>query len=159
MLRHSVLSALAACAPLAASAGQATFTLSPSVTITGTCSVTNGSLSFGSMGNISTAVNATGTFDVSCTPSVHYNVGLGTGQNSASVTTRRMRLGATSSYLSYALYLDSARATNWGLSSPNVLTANGSNSARTFTVYGTLAAQTAPAAGSYSDTVQIVVSY
>ena len=159
MLRHFSLAALAACVVTRAEAAQSTFTLNPSITITATCVVTAGSLSFGSMPNVASTVNASGAFSLTCTPSVHYNIGLDAGQNGASVTTRRMRVGATALYLDYSLFLDSARSTNWALASPNVVSGNGSGLSQTYTVYGALPAQATAGNGAYTDTVQIIVNY
>ena len=122
--------------------------------------VADGTVSFGSPANLAAPVLDTGSFSLTCTLSVHYNIGLGTGQNSASVTTRRMQIGTGPSlYLTYSLFLDSGRTTNWGLTSPNVVTGNGNGNPQNFSVYGKLDAQTTSGAGAYSDTVQIVVSY
>jgi spore coat protein U-like protein len=147
--------------PQAALATNATTTMGISATVLSACVVTANSLAFGNYNPTSaTATDATATFDVLCTAGTSYSVGLNAGTKAgATVTTRQMSSGANA--LSYSLYSDSGRNTNWGntpgTDTPSPTTAGVLPS--TFTVYGRIPAQQNVQAGSYTDTVTITVSY
>ena len=74
-----------------AHAATATGSFGVSMTITAECRVASANnLDFGTRGILTAAVDATATFDVQCTNSTPYQVGLNTGAN-ASGSTRRMK--------------------------------------------------------------------
>jgi spore coat protein U-like protein len=79
-----------------------------------------------------------------------------------------VRLGATSNYVSYGLFTDSARSHAWTTSTSTTsctggastcVLGTGTGSNQTITVYGRIPAQTAPAIGSFTDTVTVTVTY
>ena len=147
--------------PQMAMAGSATASMSISATVLSACVVTSNSMAFGGYNPTSaTPTDATSTLDVICTAGTNYSVGLNAGTTAgATVLTRQMTSGAN--VLSYALYSDSSRSTNWGntpgTDTPAQTTAGVLPS--TFTVYGRIPAQQNVQAGSYADTVTITVSY
>ena len=139
-----------------------------SATINATCNVSATPLAFGSTGSfILSNVDSTATITARCTNATPYSIGLGNGNNALG-SQRRMRLGATSNYVSYGLYTDSSRSTAWKTSSSTTSCTGGSNtcvlgtgtgSDQAVTVYGRIPPQTAPLAGTYTDTVVVTVTY
>ena len=122
------------------------------------CTVTAGTLGFGSY--VQTAASlSTALVTVNCSNGAPYQIGLGGGLNLLG-TTRRMA-GPGAERLSYELYSDSGRTIAWGdggaLGARVAVTGNGANQART--VYGRIPAGQAPAPGSYADTVVVTVEY
>lgn len=106
--------------------------------------------------------------DVQCTrdggpPNVTVSLGISQGLHGTSTTDRRMR-NAAGDVMSYGLFLDSARSAVWGtthgvdtgsltLTIPNRTTASGS-----FLVFGRIPPRQNVSPGSYSDSLQLVVS-
>lgn len=152
-----------ALAPTPTWAGTATASLSVSATVAANCTITAGTLAFGSydpvVANASTDLSGSGTFTVACTKSASgVYVGLGLGAN-ASGSTRRMISGAN--YLTYELYKDnSASPTVWGNTSTTGMSYSPtSKTATTLTVYGKVTAGQDVAVGSYTDTVVMTVNF
>jgi spore coat protein U-like protein len=161
-LRTSLLAcAFAFSAASAAHAATATGSFAVTMTITSQCAIsTPTTLAFGSSGLLSAVVNQTSTFNVTCTNTTGYTVGLDNGAN-ASASQRRMKGGAGTEYINYNLYSDSGRATPWGNASGSWVSGTGNGQAQTLTVYGQVPVQTvtpSPAA-NYTDTVNITVTY
>jgi spore coat protein U-like protein len=127
------------------------------ITINAFCAITNPTnLDFGSNNLLNAAVDQTSTFDVQCTNTTPFDIGLDQGQNFGA--TRRMTDGT--SFVSYALYSNAGRTTAWGDTiGSDTVAATGTGSAVSYTVYGRVPAQTTPAPGSYNDTVTIEVTY
>jgi len=71
-----------------------------------------------------------------------------------------MRLGATSNYVQYELYSDSARSQRWG-NTLDIDTVNntGTGSSQSLTVYGRVPAPQSVPSGDYSDTVTVTITY
>src|SRR5262245_40601769 len=87
-------------------AATASANVAVSASVAANCLVAAGTLSFGAydpLGANDTAdLDATGSFDVRCTKGVTAQVGLDNGANFSG--SRRMRIGASTNYLNYALY-------------------------------------------------------
>lgn len=137
------------------------FPFSVTASVAPQCStyVTN-DLDFGTVAAPSIAGNLdrTTTFGLTCTNQTAWNIGLDNGAN-ASGSVRRMRLGTSGNYVSYELYRDSARTQRWGTTiGTDTQAGTGTGSAQTVTVYGRVPAQR-PAAGSYTDTVTVTITY
>ena len=151
-----------------AQAATTTGTLTVQMTITASCTVTAATVDFGtSTGTalLSAAVNATGTVSVTCTNGSAYSIGMDNGAH-ASSSQRRMANG--SNFINYNLYTDSGRLNAWTTASSSTtcttasscVTGTGTGSAQSTTIYGTVpAVAVAPAAGSYSDSVTMTVTY
>ncbi|MDB5648680.1 MAG: spore Coat Protein domain protein [Hyphomicrobiales bacterium] len=116
----------------------------------------NTSVNFGTLGLITVPQVPQGQISVRCTNGQSYTLGLDNGLNMGS--TRRMRLGATSEYVAYELYPTAAYATPWNMTT-SVMSNVGSGSSQLYQVYARLPVQSAPAAGAYSDTVTVTVTY
>lgn len=148
--------------PTAASAtSTATDTIAVSATVQTACVVVASPLAFGNYNpTSSTPLDATTTFNVTCTNGTSYTVGLNAGTTSgSSVTARKMNKSGTT--LNYSLYQDTGRTTNWGntpgTDTPAAATAGAS--AATITVYGRVPALQNVSAGSYTDAVTVTVNY
>jgi spore coat protein U-like protein len=147
--------------------GIQTHTGTLSATISAGCNVSTTTLNFGSTSVLSSNIDSTATITTQCTNTTPYAIGLGNGLN-VSGAQRRMRLGASSTYLNYNLYTDAARSSSWlsttsptsctgGASSCALGTGTGSN--QSTTIYGRVPPQTIPSAGAYANTVVITVTF
>lgn len=131
-----------------------------SATVVKQCAVNASALNFGSgVGLLTSAVNATTTLDVQCSNGAPYNVGLNAGLNGGgSINARKMVRGANS--IAYQLYQNSARTTVWGnIAGSNTVAGTGNGNLQSLTVYGSVPAQTTPPAGTYNDTITVIVTY
>ena len=135
-----------------------TSTVSISGSVSPICSVSAGSLGFGTV-NPATGGTATGTVSVNCSSGAGYQVSLSAGQN-VSGTTRRMA-GPAGSRLNYELFSDSARSVKWGDGTAlgQRVSGTGSGSGQSLIVYGRVVSGQNVAAGSYVDTVLVTVEY
>jgi spore coat protein U-like protein len=143
-----------------ASATTTTTNMTVQMTITASCTISSAStLNFGSSGVIAANVDQTSTVQVQCTNTTPYNIGLDAGTGSgATVAARKMTNGAST--ITYSLYSDSGRTTVWGSTiGTNTVSATGTGSAQSFTVYGRVPAQSTPAPAVYTDTVTVTVTY
>lgn len=147
-----------------AHAGTATSNVGVSATVASVCSITAGSLGFGTYDTLSGGnVDGTATVSLACTKGATATVTLGQGQNSGTGSTdaapvRRLASGAN--VLSYALYSDATRLVPWGNTSatgqPYVSTSSASS---TLTVYGRIAANQDVPAGAFSDVIVATISF
>jgi spore coat protein U-like protein len=141
-------------------AATATSTMTVQMTITATCLVNSASaLNFGTQGVLATNVDQTSTVQVTCTNTTPYNIGLNAGTGAgATVASRKMTSGATT--VNYTLYSNAARTTLWGNTvGTDTVAATGNGAAQSFTVYGRVPPQAAPAPGTYTDTITVTVTY
>lgn len=147
--------------PSPAFAATATGSFNVTLTLQAECRVTSASdLAFGTSGVIQSTISATSPIGVQCTNTTPYNVGLSAGVGSgATVAVRKMTSGAGAA-VNYSLYRDTARTQVWGNTiSTDTVSGTGNGAIQTLTVYGSVPAQTTPAAGNYADTVQVTVTY
>jgi len=137
-----------------------TSTFTVSITLTATCTINSASaLNFGSVGLLTSNTPGTSTIQVTCSNTTPYNIGLDAGTSSgATVTTRKMT--SSGNTVSYALYSDSARTTNWGNTvGTDTVSGTGNGTGQNYTVYGQVPSQTTPAPGAYTDTITVTVTY
>jgi len=150
-----------------ASAGTATGSLTVTATVNSTCSVSSGggSLSFGVYdpvaANATTPLTQTGSFQIQCTNGTSARILLGQGSYPGSGSTdaspvRNMAINGTGA-LNYQLYTGPDRGTVWDNQTGVLQTATGL--VQTIDVYGTIFAGQNVAAGNYTDTVVISISY
>jgi spore coat protein U-like protein len=157
------------CAGMAqAQAGTATNNLTVQITITASCTITAATLTFPSTAGTSltsTAVTANTNVSVTCTNNSPSSIGMGQGNN-FSAGSNRMANGTN--FLPYGLYVNAALTNPWttGASNSSCTTTNdcylgtGSGSAQSIPIYGQVPTTAiAPAAGTYSDTVTMTVTY
>jgi spore coat protein U-like protein len=141
-------------------AGTTTTTFTSQITIAAACTINSASsLNFGTQGVLAANVDQTSTIGVTCTNTTPYTIGLDAGTGSgATVAARKLTSGGNT--VSYTLYADAAHTTVWGNTpSSDTVAATGSGSVQSFTVYGRVPPQAAPAPGNYSDTITVTVMY
>jgi len=156
-------------APMA-QAGTATSNLTVQITITAACTINAATLDFGATvaGTtlVASNVDAQTTVSVTCTNGSPYAIAMDNGANFS--TTRRMKQGATTNFLSYGLYTDSGRSNAWTTATNSTTCAatnscflgTGSGSAQSVTIYGRVPSTgTAPPTGTYTDTVTMTITY
>lgn len=156
------LAALTSSAVLA----NATANLTPSASITNSCTVTGNPLSFGAYDPIGgAAVTQTATISIACTNGMTAPpVTLDEGLNAASGSTpaaplRQLNTGTIGQNLTYNLYTTGGFSTVWdNVTGIPVATVDGT--AHTMTVFGKIdAGQHSAVAGTYTDTVIITVTF
>jgi len=141
----------------AASAGSATANLGISANVVATCTISTSPVAFGTYSG--SQVDATGTVTANCITGTAWTIGLGAGTGvGATPSNRKMTSGADT--LSYALFSDSTRSTNWGNAiGVDTVAGTGTGTAQAQTVYGRIAAGPTPAPGSYTDTVIATINF
>lgn len=157
-LMGPALSLLAA-APVAAGTSASQFRVT--LTIQAQCKIIAANdVASDATGVIQSGIGADGSMGAQCANSTPYSIGLNAGAGSgATVTIRKMATTADGA-VNYMLYRDAAATQIWGDTiNTNTLAATGAGAVQTFTVYGRVPAQTTPAAGNYTDTVQVVITY
>lgn len=138
-------------------------------TVGNSCIVTSTSdIAFGAYdpadANFSTALDGSGSVSVRCTRGTVANVALNQGLNpnggSCAAPARQMSDGGTER-LAYDIYQNAARTTAWGCDTANdqSFTSTASNVATTLTTYGRIPAGQDVAAGSFTDTVIVAVTF
>ena len=149
--------AVLALVPASAFAATATTTFSVTATVQATCLVSANTLAFGTYSGVQ--LDGTTTVGVTCTNTTPYTVGLDAGTfTGATVTTRRMT-GPAAAPLSYSLFSDSGRTTNWGNTAGSWVSGTGNGSSQTLNVYGRIAAAQYATPGAYTDTITVTVTY
>jgi spore coat protein U-like protein len=117
-------------------------------------------LNFGSQGTLAAIVPATTTIGVNCTLALPYNVGLDAGVGSGATVATRKMTGPASATVSYSLYQDVTHLLVWGNTiGTNTIAAVGTGLSVPYTVYGAVPIQATPAAGTYTDTITVTVTY
>ncbi len=155
---HGILAA-AAVAVMAGTAQAASVTSSfqTQITIQDDCEISSPTnMNFGTVGLLKNNVDASSTFVVRCTENTNYTIALDNGQN-ASGGNSRMANSAGTKFVTYELYQDSGRSTLWD--DTNTVSATGTGTDQSYTVYGRVPPQPTPPAGTYTDTVTITVTY
>ncbi|WP_165937647.1 Csu type fimbrial protein [Antarcticimicrobium sediminis] len=125
------------------------------------CTVSAGTLDFGTLGtNVSAAVTAQTTIDVSCSVGVPYSVQLGEGQGPGVSDPSFRKMTSGSNTLSYGLYRNQTLTAPWGWTiGVNDNSGTGTGAIQSIPVYGQInSGQTVPV-GVYSDSVIITVNY
>jgi spore coat protein U-like protein len=136
----------------------ATTTFTVTAVIQATCSISASTLAFGNYAR--SLINSTSTISVTCTNLTPYNVGLNAGTGTGATVTNRVMTGPSSAVLSYKLFSNSGRTTNWGNTvGTDTLAGTGSGSAQSLTVYGQVPAAQSVIPGSYTDTITATLTY
>jgi spore coat protein U-like protein len=152
-----VLLALAlAVAPHVAGAATDTDQLTVTATVRSGCALSGGTLNFGQyVSGQATDLDVTGTISyTNCSGSLSFALD---GGSSASITAREMRSGANR--LTYQIYRNATRNAVWGTGSDAQGVTLLSTQSGSVTVYGRIPrSQTVPD-GSYSDTVNITLTF
>lgn len=164
-VRLSVMAAAVAtlCLAQAGYAADATGVMNITAAVTPDCTVGASSLAFGS--NTTSAiqagnVDATGTVSVNCSAGIAYTVKLDIGAGAgASFASRKLTAGAN--LLDYSIYDTAPRTSVWGDGTAGSVTVagTGSGSAQSINAYGRIFSGQTPPAGSYTDTINVTVTY
>jgi spore coat protein U-like protein len=155
------LAAGALCSGQAAHAATATGVMTVTATVASTCIVGASTLAFGSATSAAIQagnIDATGTVTVNCTTGSAYTVALDKGAGTgATIPIRKMTSGAN--LLNYSVYVEAGRTTVWGDATGTTVAGTGTGAAQSISAYGRIfSGQTVPAA-SYTDTVNVTVTY
>ncbi len=151
----------------AASAGTSTGSLAVSLTIIDGCTISANPLNFGTVSGIPTNLDATTQIGVTCntygpTPYVvSLDKGVGAG---ATVTARKMTGAAGATPVTYSLYQDAGHNIVWGDGSAGapsytISKPTTGGTSWTGTVYGRVPSQNGITSTTYTDTVQMTLSY
>ncbi|MFO1418472.1 MAG: spore coat U domain-containing protein [Methylotetracoccus sp.] len=170
-LYRALLTAMAS-AMIAASgsagAATATNTLGVNGAVVNSCAVTStAAIAFGNydpaVTNLSANLDQQGTVTVQCTTGAGYTIflseGSGTGATCSAATPVRAMSDGASHELSYSLYQDSNRTTQWGCDAANDFEGEGTGNAEAINVYGRVPGGQNQPKGSYSDTLTVTVTY
>ncbi|WP_381492006.1 Csu type fimbrial protein [Sphingosinicella xenopeptidilytica] len=143
-------------------------TINVSLTVENDCIITAPDLAFGAAPLVGTFNPVTRTISIRCSAGAAYTVGLDNGAN-ASGSTRRMRRGATSDYLTYEIYRNTITTDRWGnagverRSSTSADSNPGIYDGSTLQGFSYRAAidpgQPTPPTGTYTDTIILDVTF
>ncbi|MCY1740881.1 Csu type fimbrial protein [Ensifer sp. SL37] len=161
-LRVATIVGLALSTPMGpALAATATGNMTVRLTIQAECKIQTASdLDFGTAGVIAANIDQASNIGVQCTTGQTYNVGLSAGAGASATTAVRKMTGPSAATVNYALYRDAARTQLWGVTiGTDTVAGTGNGDVQKLTVYGRVPPQVTPAAGVYSDTVAITVTY
>lgn len=138
-----------------------TTSFSVTATVTDVCqNLTANNINFGAYNPLTASnTDASGDIHITCTNNTSYSVALSSG-GSGSYSTRQLSDGGSNS-LNYNLYTSSNHNTVFGDGTGSSDTVNqiGSGSQDTITVYGRIPAGQSVANASYSDTINVTVTY
>ena len=122
------------------------------------CLITGNTLNFGTVNNLSSAIDSSTNLSVICSNTLSYSIGLDNGLNALTPTTRKMKQGSNT--VSYSLYRDAVRTLNWGSTiGSDTLSGTGTGLNVSVPVYGRVPVQTTPPPATYVDTVVVTVTY
>jgi spore coat protein U-like protein len=140
------------------SAMTSSFTVLASVTASCTVSVSN--MDFGNIApDVVAAVDQIATISLSCTNASAYTIGLSHGAHSVDSGPTGRRMNNNGDLLAYGLYRDAARTENWGHDAGSVAVGVGTGGGQSLSVFGRLLSNQEAFAGTYSDTVVVIVTY
>lgn len=142
-------------------AAVATGNMTVRITIQAECKIQTASdLDFGTKGVLDANADQTSTIGVQCTSGQTYNVGLSAGGGAGATTAVRKMTGPASATINYGLYRDTNHSQSWGTTiGTDTVSGTGNGDVQNITVYGRVPPQVTPAAGAYTDTVAITVTY
>lgn len=143
----------------AAQAATKTATFRVSATVQSECTIVATDLNFGTIGIVSSNVDALSSITITCTSGTTYNIALDEGTVSGSSIADR-KMGSGANMLAFQLYKDATRAEIWGETpATDTLGGTGTGSPQTLTVYGRVAPQVAPAVGVYETQITATIVY
>ncbi len=157
------IAAAALCMSQTSMATDVTGIVSVSASVTPDCAVGTSTLAFGSASSATIQagnVDATGTVSVNCTAGVGYTIKLDVGAGAgATFASRKMTSGAN--LLNYSIYDSAGRTSVWGDGTGATVTvaSTGTGAAQSISAYGRIFGAQTPPPGTYTDTVNVTVSY
>ncbi|MBT4879931.1 MAG: spore coat protein U domain-containing protein [Alphaproteobacteria bacterium] len=132
-------------------------------TVVASCTVTSNDLNFGTYEvsgiHASSNLNATGSLDVNCTQNIAYDIGMDNGLYYGAGGRQMESLTGTDK-LSYQIYRDSSRSSQWGaVIGSNTESDIGTGIIQSHTLYGTIPGGQSAAVDDYSDTIVVSVTF
>ncbi len=116
-------------------------------------------LNFGSHGLINSNVDSATAVLLTCTSGTTYDIGLNAGTTAGGTTSVR-KMTTAGATIDYQLSQDGGHATNWGNSvGVDTVSSTGTGSLQVFPIFARVPTQTTPAAGVYSDTITVTVTF
>lgn len=143
-----------------ASAATSTTTFQVTASVAAACTISATNLDFGAYVPASVTDNDNiSTLTAYCTLLTPYNVGLNAGSaTGATVATRKMSKGLDT--ISYSLFRESGRTTNWGNTVLiDTVAGVGTGTDQAITVYGRIPASQNVPTGSYADTITATINF
>jgi len=137
------------------------FPFAVAATLINDCNISATNIDFGTSGVLGNALTASGSVSAQCTGGDSYSISLDSGTTAgATIIDRRMRSGG-GSVVHYQLYTASNLSTVWGngTAGTSTISAVGTGAIQTYTVYGSIAAQSTPAPGTYTDVITATITY
>ncbi|APX94756.1 hypothetical protein BWR19_18550 [Halomonas sp. 1513] len=138
--------------------------LDVSATVVASCTIGTTALAFGDYDPIDpVALEGTGNVSVTCTQDAPVAITLGQGANpggtSSDAAPERQLTDATN-FLTYSLFSDAGRTTEWTNDATGSVATTGTGAAEDHTVFGRIdGAQSSAPAGAYTDTVVATVTF
>ena len=131
--------------------------------VTSSCVVGASTLAFASATSaaISAAnVDATGTVTVNCTLGSAYTIALDRGIGSGATLANRVMSSGTQ-VLNYSVYTTAGRTTVWGdgTSGSQMVAGTGNGVSQTISAYGRIFSGQVATAATYSDTINVTITY
>ncbi|MCP4184438.1 MAG: spore coat U domain-containing protein [Hyphomicrobiales bacterium] len=127
--------------------------------IVSACTVQASNLNFGSVGVLSSNVDATNTISVNCSTGTPYTIGLDGGLSGATNPALRNMTSGTSS-INYGIFQDSSHSIPWGNSTgSNTISSVGNGTRQNYTAFGRVQIQSTPPPGTYTDTIIVTMTY
>jgi spore coat protein U-like protein len=145
-------------------AGTATSSFAVTATVANSCIVAALPLAFPTyLPTSATATTGSTTLNVTCTLGAPYTVALsngsGTGADPTAGASGRKMTGPSSALLAYNLYQDAAFSQAWGSTGAFLSSGTGTGLLAALTVYGRIPASQTAAAGAYTDTINVTVTF
>lgn len=134
-----------------------TSTFQVTATVASSCTVSATNLAFGSY--TLAQLDQSSTITATCTNGTSYTIGLDAGTFSGANTSTRRMSGPSPTGLSYSLYSDSGRTTNWGNATGSWVSGTGTGIAQVLNVYGRIPAGQTASIGNYTDTVTVTMTF
>lgn len=154
---YTTSSAPSRCASLmSGSHDTANASFSIAATVSSQCTVSASRMAFPTASVLNNVVSATATIATTCNAKIPVTIALDNGATGTGPAARQMKSG-TINKITYGIYRDAAGTLPWGNTSGT--TASISAGTGTLTAYGRVPAQASPPPGSYSDVVNVMVSY
>jgi spore coat protein U-like protein len=136
----------------------ATAVISTTATVPALCLVTGTAIAFGNYS--STQLDQSGSIGVVCTNGTTYTVALDAGAGSGATVATRVMTGPSSATLNYTIYSDAARTSVWGQTAgTNTVAGTGNGLLQSLNIYGRIPGSQTPAAGAYTDTITVTLTY
>ncbi len=111
------------------------------------------------MGSLASNIDTTSSVFVTCTNNLPYDIGLNEGTTAGGTTTTRLMDNAGTT-VSYQMFSNAGRTTNWGDAvGIDTVAGTGTGSSQALTVYGRVPTQSTPTPGTYTDTVVVTVTF